>query len=144
MVCKALGFKSGEIYTFGATTMTGFEMLPVVAGYRTCTGGPQETNIWKCPYCGNRDPTGTAIDPTTGQPICHPASDGTTSCCADAAYDQKAVGLNGCTHAIDQGAICYETVEREETLNADMCVCLYHPLGHARSTCHSPFQPTVS
>eukprot|EP01052_Picozoa_sp_SAG31_P069821 SAG31_NODE_28658_length_407_cov_0.327922_1_plen_69_part_01 len=38
-VCQALGFTGGEIYTFGATTLPGFDAtLPVVTGYRTCLG----------------------------------------------------------------------------------------------------------
>ena len=64
MVCRGLGFASGTIYTYGATAMPLYTvssqgqqvtvpgLLPVVSGFRSCTGS--EVNIFQCPQCGNR------------------------------------------------------------------------------------------
>eukprot|EP01045_Picozoa_sp_COSAG04_P050510 COSAG04_NODE_20499_length_392_cov_0.849829_1_plen_98_part_01 len=63
MVCRGLGFASGTIYTYGATAMPLYTvsqgqqvtvpgLLPVVSGFRSCTG--TEVNIFQCPQCGNR------------------------------------------------------------------------------------------
>ena len=131
MACIANGFASGSVYTFGATTLPLYAggqpvpaQLPIVAGYRTCTG--TETNIFQCPQCGNRITQNNCqswqgcTDGTTGQPICTDA----THCCAD---QNEADTLSGCSHSIDQGVICYAQQEGSQ-LRADIVQC--HGCAH--------------
>ena len=73
VVCRQLGYSSGATYTFGHTPQ--LPHLPVVAGFRTCTGS--ESNIFGCPMTG--DPTKTVCTgcvgatspdaPGPGQPV---------------------------------------------------------------------------
>ena len=87
IVCRQLGYSGGSIYTFGHTSQ--LPSLPVVAGYRTCTGSEQ--SILACPEGGNptdRECHGGCLGPDGRQ--------GTD----DDSMDAK------CTHTIDQGAIC--------------------------------------
>ena len=44
IVCRQMGFESGEIYTFGSTTF--LPTLPVVVGWRACDGS--EADIFAC------------------------------------------------------------------------------------------------
>ena len=131
MACIANGFASGSVYTFGATTLPLYAggqpvpaQLPIVAGYRTCTG--TEANIFQCPQCGNRVTQNNCqswqgcTDGTTGQPICTDA----THCCAD---QNAADTLSGCSHSIDQGVICYAQQEGSQ-LKADIVQC--HGCAH--------------
>jgi len=88
MVCRHLGYSTGELYTYGHTTQ--LPNLPIVAGFRACQG--TELNMFHCPV------RGSAVDP-----------DCLNGCVG-------ADGLQGtlddtldpsCTHSIDQGAICH-------------------------------------
>jgi hypothetical protein len=49
IVCRQLGYASGEVYTFGHSTQ--LPSLPVVTGGRVCTG--TEANIFGCPLSWN-------------------------------------------------------------------------------------------
>ena len=89
IVCKQMGYNSGEIYTFGHSSQ--LPTLPIVAGFRVCDG--TEANIFACP-------AGDAIvDGDVDDPDC-------------AAGCLGADGLQGtlddtvdhaCSHSIDQG-----------------------------------------
>jgi len=132
MACRANGFASGSVYTFGATTLslyaanqpTPIGVLPVIAGFRTCTG--TETNIFQCPECGSRiaqfgcQTSFGCTDPTTQQPVCTDPM----HCCAD---QQAADTLSGCSHSVDQGVICYAEQEVSQ-VRADIIQC--HGCAH--------------
>jgi hypothetical protein len=99
IVCKQLGFVSGEIYTFGATNL--LPTLPIVAGFASCDG--TETNIFDCAEQTNPADWGPSAG--NGAP-------------ADRNCELGCLGIDGlpgtlddsvdptCTHTIDQGVIC--------------------------------------
>ena len=128
MACVANGFRSGSLYTYGATLRTLYTVsngvqqtvsgssLPIVAGFRTCEG--TETNIFQCAQCGSRvsevctngETWANCVDPDTSQRICTDQ----THCCAD---QTEADSLGNCAHSIDQGVICYAQNEVASQLN---------------------------
>ena len=89
IVCRALGYASGQIYTFG--TSRDARDLPTVLGFRECSG--TETNLADCTLqTPKSDANGNPVRPV---PSCY--SDPT-----------ETIGCNsGCSHHLDQGAICY-------------------------------------
>eukprot|EP01050_Picozoa_sp_SAG11_P031820 SAG11_NODE_10055_length_860_cov_1.871222_1_plen_276_part_10 len=111
----------------------GAETTPVLAGYRTCLGEQSETNIWKCPYCGNRgiasvpgqqlnggqlDMTICALGQVAGDPL-------VPNCCPAEGDNSlaSATALRGCTHSLDQGAICYTHAEGVDTIAPTILQC---------------------
>ena len=81
IVCRAQGFAGGSMYTFGASHR--LPAMDVVAGYRVCTG--QEEHILQCPHPPK-------LMDSLPDPDC---ANGCDASCRD--------------HALDQGAICYNT-----------------------------------
>ncbi len=119
IACRAQGFAAGSLYTYGATTA--LPVLPIVLGYRSCEGN--EYNLFMCAQCGNRvqqngctSPVG-CTDPTTLQPVCTPGADGSDHCCSWEGGQEEADSLQGCSHSIDQGVICYTQREVQEQTN---------------------------
>ena len=51
VVCRQLGFATGEIYTFGHSSQ--LPTLPIVTGFRLCDGS--ESNVFACEPHGNPD-----------------------------------------------------------------------------------------
>ena len=91
IVCRQLGFASGQGYTFGATNL--LPTLPVVAGFMACVGNEQDT--FHCPRGDSRP--GRPQDPYCAVGCRGP----------DAQYGTLDDTIDStCTHAIDQGAIC--------------------------------------
>ena len=100
MACKALGYDGGTLYTYGASDT--LQHLPIVAGYHVCSEDGSEPTIFDCPEGGD----GNCRDRETG---------GDTHCdydCARAGPACTSVDESRCTHAIDQGAICYRSSEQ--------------------------------
>ena len=97
MACKALGYDGGSLYTYGASAM--LPSLPIVAGYHVCSAEGSEASVFDC----NEGGDGNCQDRETG---------GDTHCdydCARAGPACTSVDETRCTHAIDQGAICYRS-----------------------------------
>jgi|EP01046_Picozoa_sp_COSAG06_P003293 hypothetical protein len=91
IVCRQLGFASGQGYTFGSTNL--LPTLPVVAGFTVCAGNEQD--IFNCPR-GDARP-GRPQDPYCALGCIGP----------DQIYGTLDDTIDStCTHAIDQGAIC--------------------------------------
>ena len=87
MVCQALGFADGMLYTFGSSAT--LPDLPIVAGFRVCDG--TEASIFDCAEAGNpvdRDCQTQGASCTTVDP--------------------------SCPHSIDQGAICFHAADGGE------------------------------
>ena len=99
IVCKELGYDDGALYTYGASDS--LHDLPIVAGYRVCSADGAERSVFECPIGGDAN--------------CNYSNDnGVVSedshCDFDCAADQCHGGLDDrCTHAIDQGAICFHS-----------------------------------
>lgn len=91
-----MGYASGQTYTFGATNF--LPTLPVVAGWRVCHGG--EGDIFNC----------EAKDVTTdgNRPV--QDRDCRNGCVGPDGLEGTADDTidTTCSHAIDQGAICYD------------------------------------
>jgi hypothetical protein len=89
IVCRQLGYSSGEIYTYGRTSQ--LPTLPIVAGGRLCAG--TEANIFACPQGAwlfqDPDCLNGCVGPDGVQ--------GTLDDSPDPA----------CSHSVDQGAICH-------------------------------------
>jgi hypothetical protein len=119
IACRAQGFAAGSIYTYGATTA--LPVLPIVMGYRSCEG--TEANLFMCAQCGNRvqqngcTSAAGCIDPTTNQPVCTAGLDGSQHCCSWEGGQEEADSLQGCSHSIDQGVICYTQQEMQGHTN---------------------------
>ena len=101
IACKQLGYEGGTLYTYGAMMMeAGQTDIPIVAGYRVCSPEGSEASLFDCPIGGD----GNCNDSNNNHAI-----SGDTNCDFDCAFG----GANcrsvddRCTHAIDQGAICY-------------------------------------
>ena len=96
IVCRQQGYTSGQLYTFGATNF--LPTLPIVAGWRLCHGG--ERDIFACEA---KDVTTAGARTQVQDPICANGCKGPDGLqgTADDTIDET------CTHAIDQGAICY-------------------------------------
>ena len=92
IVCRDLGYERGTLYTFG-TSLNAAE-FPNVAGFQICAG--TEASIEDCPVqSAGRDDTGNHL----------PAR----SCYTDPASQNGCD--SGCSHALDQGAVCYASGE---------------------------------
>lgn len=88
IVCQDLGYASGTLYTFGSSL--NLAELPTVAGFQVCEG--TEASIEDCPVqASGRDATGI-----------HPPA---RSCYNDPGSQNGCD--SGCSHALDQGAVCY-------------------------------------
>ena len=102
MVCQALGFADGMLYTFGSSAS--LPDLPIVAGFRVCDG--TEASIFDCAEHGNAlsDEACAAAGLPSG---CMSPEDRD---CASAGSECRTLSPAMCpTHAIDQGAICVST-----------------------------------
>ena len=93
VACRQLGFADGFMYTFGASRL--LPTLPIVAGFRTCTG--TERTIFDC----EAHSTGTSPIDRDCWIGCRGA-DGVSGT-SDDSIDPT------CTHSIDQGVICQVT-----------------------------------
>jgi hypothetical protein len=119
VVCSQLGYQHGSTYTFGHTNQ--LPTLPVVAGFRTCTG--TEANIFNCPITG--DPTKTVCTgcvgvtspqaPGPGQPVDMDCLNGCVG--ADGVQGTLDDSVDPtCPHSLDQGAICFNDVASQVAL----------------------------
>jgi hypothetical protein len=90
IVCRQLGYSSGEIYTFGSSNQ--LPSLPIVTGWRVCDG--HESSIMACPLGRQND----CADPDCLHGCL--GADGLQGT-ADDTIDPR------CIHSIDQGAICH-------------------------------------
>ena len=128
--CRELGFVDGEIYTFGHTNY--LPTLPVVTGWKTCTG--DEGSIQHCPLPGcvtsEDDTCAGPADPDCEEAGCVGA-DGLAGT-ADDSIDNNAAA---CSHEVDQGAICYNG---DETIDTCMYTCLDQNGDADDSKCTSP------
>jgi hypothetical protein len=103
IVCKQLGYASGDTYTFGHTNQ--LPTLPIVAGFRMCTG--TERDIFTCPK-PDADVLVAVTSPDApahGQPVDYDCLHG----CLGPDHLQGTLddGVDPtCTHSLDQGAIC--------------------------------------
>ena len=108
ILCRQLGFASGQGYTFGATNL--LPSLPIVAGYRNCAG--TEADIFSCPLPANLA-RGEPADPYCALGCLGP----------DNIYGTIDDTINPtCTHAIDQGAICLSS-DSPQALNPAVQTC---------------------
>ena len=103
IVCRQLGFAYGTLYTFGVTTQ--LQQLPVVWGFRRCAG--TEASIFQCPQPDGSNPS----DPTCNQHSSTTQNNpfGTNNACTGGVDTT-------CTHAIDQGAVCYSSTEPSQLM----------------------------
>jgi hypothetical protein len=111
IACKTLGYDGGTLYTYGAMLTQG-EDLPIVAAMRVCSPEGSEVSLFDCPIGGDAD-CNLSKDCQDANPLeRHPEgcnNQGATQC----DFDCKTAGAQctsittSCTHAIDQGAICY-------------------------------------
>ena len=94
VVCKDLGYETGQMYTYGVTRSLGVtnDFLPIVAGFRTCQGN--EANILECPTHGS---------PT--DPDCRYGCD------------------SSCTHSLDQGVTCQSSDRHLGQIRSDIQQC---------------------
>ena len=96
IVCRQLGYASGTIYTYGHTSQ--LPTLPVVAGFRRCTGS--ESNIFSCPSSYDLGSPGGDPDDLDCASGCL-GPDGLQGTVDDTVSHQ-------CQHSVDQGAICHQ------------------------------------
>jgi hypothetical protein len=111
MVCKQLGFASGQTYTFGTTHL--LPTLPIVAGYRLCQG--TENSVFDCQANGLETSTwtGRAEDMDCGMTGCM-GQDGEFGTTDDSVSP-------ACTHNLDQGAICMYADSQQSVKPERMC-----------------------
>ncbi len=127
IVCRQLGFASGEGYTFGATNL--LPTLPVVAGFRQCQGTESDLFMCSAPQALSR---GTPADP-----YCAYGCVG-----ADQMYGTLDDTIDPtCTHAIDQGAICMRS-DSQQVRSPDIETCR-HVAGAGVGATGNLQQPVV-
>ena len=107
IVCRQLGFASGQGYTFGMTNL--LPTLPVVAGFMSCAG--TEPDTFHCPRGDTR----------SGRPTDPYCANGCTG--LDTIYGTLDDTIDPtCSHAIDQGAICMRS-DSYQVLNPAVPTC---------------------
>ena len=116
MACRQLGYEGGTLYTYGGGGMaSGDVALPIVAGYRVCSPEGTEASLFDCSIGGD----GNCNDSNNNHAI-----SGDTNCdfdCAVAGANCRTIDER-CTHAIDQGAICYHAGSNPQ----DRLACAVH------------------
>eukprot|EP01046_Picozoa_sp_COSAG06_P032489 COSAG06_NODE_3250_length_5615_cov_15.071972_3_plen_672_part_00 len=134
ITCRALGYETGSLYTYG--TDASLDVLPVVTGYRKChppnqdlpedsATNPLPPSILECESHpgewhanGHNGDDGTPASPTDFDcEHCTASGDVNTEHNLNS-IDSPPAGsgrTSDCTHAIDQGAMCYNPGTQGQT-----------------------------